>query len=788
MVKHRNIDFFRRYDFLSIRLHFPVEEIGLKKKSEQTICVFRSAWAVACTMGHSYVGTEHLLIGIAMTPCPARRQLERQGLSAQELFGRLLRQHGRGSVCKYLAQGLSERARRCILLAADEERPVQPEGLLRAMLRDGGNGASTLLAGCRIDADLLFTNLYEGQSARKEQTMQNSRLLDQFGVDLVATASSAGRIIGRQKEIETVLRILSRKQKNNPALIGQPGVGKTAVVEGVAQAIAAGAVPDCLRDKHLYMLDIASLIAGTKYRGEFEERIRDILIEVRRAGNIILFIDEMHTLVGAGAAEGAIDAANLLKPALGRGELQLIGATTLTEYRKHIEKDAALERRFRAVQVAEPSKAEAREILEGLRSMLEAHHHLPISNSAIDAAIELSCRYLTDKYLPDKALDLLDEGAACAAMRRNLLCPPDTARELENALHEAVRDGRYEQAAKLRDDLSRLNRAPACLQTVDASDIMAVVSSRTGIPLGTISRSEKQQLLQLETTLCKRIVGQDSAVRAVAEAVRRGRSGLSEGKRPIAAMLFTGPTGVGKTELCKALAEAVYGDEKSLIRIDMSEYMEKFSVSRLIGAPPGYVGHGEGGQLSEQVRRKPYSLVLLDELEKAHPDICGLLLQILEDGILTDSEGRQVDFRNTLLVMTSNLGSASAKRGALGFEASLEDLHLQTLREHFSPELLGRIDCIAVFRPLGQPELEKIAKMQLSSLQERGEKLHLKLSYAPEVAACLARKCLGKGSGARTLRHLLHKELEAPLAARLLSENQELSVSVQVKDGNLLLS
>ena len=788
MVKHRNIDFFRRYDFLSIRLHFPVEEIGLKKKSEQTICVFRSAWAVACTMGHSYVGTEHLLIGIAMTPCPARRQLERQGLSAQELFGHLLRQHGRGSVCKYLAQGLSERARRCILLAANEERPVQPEGLLRAMLRDGGNGASTLLAGCRIDADLLFTNLYEGQSARKEQTMQNSRLLDQFGVDLVATASSAGRIIGRQKEIETVLRILSRKQKNNPALIGQPGVGKTAVVEGVAQAIAAGAVPDCLRDKHLYMLDIASLIAGTKYRGEFEERIRDILIEVRRAGNIILFIDEMHTMVGAGAAEGAIDAANLLKPALGRGELQLIGATTLTEYRKHIEKDAALERRFRAVQVAEPSKAEAREILEGLRSMLETHHHLPISDSAIDAAIELSCRYLTDKYLPDKALDLLDEGAACAAMRRNLLCPPDTARELENALHEAVRDGRYEQAAKLRDDLSRLNRAPACLQTVDASDIMAVVSSRTGIPLGTISRSEKQQLLQLETTLCKRIVGQDSAVRAVAEAVRRGRSGLSEGKRPIAAMLFTGPTGVGKTELCKALAEAVYGDEKSLIRIDMSEYMEKFSVSRLIGAPPGYVGHGEGGQLSEQVRRKPYSLVLLDELEKAHPDICGLLLQILEDGILTDSEGRQVDFRNTLLVMTSNLGSASAKRGALGFEASLEDLHLQTLREHFSPELLGRIDCIAVFRPLGQPELEKIAKMQLSSLQERGEKLHLKLSYAPEVAACLAKKCLGKGSGARTLRHLLHKELEAPLAARLLSESRELSVSVQVKDGNLLLS
>lgn len=785
MEKHRNVEFFAGMNFLRRGKTFPWRNRRMKKQDLKTVRVLRCAFAVSAAMGHSDVGTEHLLLGIAMTPCPARTQLGRQGVQSRELIRRLLDLRGCGCISSRLPQGLSERARQSIACASQEEHPVRPEALLRAMLRDQGSGACALLAGCRIDADLLFTNLYEGQSTRKEQAMQNSGLLDQFGTDLVA--NTPPHIIGRQKEIETVLRILSRRQKNNPALIGEPGVGKTAVVEGVAQAIAEGNVPECLRGKRLYMLDIASLIAGTKYRGEFEERIRDILAEVRRARNIILFIDEMHTLVGAGAAEGAIDAANLLKPALGRGELQMIGATTLTEYRKHIEKDAALERRFRAVQVAEPSKAEAKAILEGLRPALEAHHRLPISDSAVQAAIDLSCRYLTDKFLPDKALDLLDEGAACAAMRRSRLCPPDTARELENALHDAVAEGRYEQAAKLRDDLCRLSRVPDCLQAVDAADIMAVVSGRTGIPLGTLSRSEKQQLLSLEATLSGRIVGQDSAVKAAADAVRRGRSGLSEGKRPIAAMLFTGPTGVGKTALCKALAEAVYGDEKSMIRVDMSEYMEKYSVSRLIGAPPGYVGHGEGGLLSEQVRRKPYSLVLLDELEKAHPDICSLLLQILEDGILTDSEGRQVDFRNTLLVMTSNLGGTDAKRGALGFEASADDAQYRMLREHFSPELLGRIDCIAAFRPLGQAELEKIAQMQLSSLRERGEKLHLKLNIKPEAAVWLAGKCAGAPSGARALRHLLSRQVEAPLAARLLSQPPAEELTLCVQSGELIL-
>ena len=758
------------------------------RDNEQTRQILRQAWGLACFLGHSCVGTEHLLIAIALMPASAAyRALSWQSVSAWELLGQLLQAEGRGLPMERLVQGLSPNARRAVAVAAAEGSPTTPEALLTAMLRDETCGASRLLARCAVSADVLFTDLYLGKTARKEKAMPNTRLLDQFGVDLVERADKSERIIGRQREIETVLQILSRKHKNNPALIGEPGVGKTAIVEGVAQYIAAGRVPEQLRGKRLFALDMASVIAGTKYRGEFEERVRDIVAEVRRVQNVILFIDEMHTLVGAGAAEGAIDAANLLKPALGRGELQLIGATTLSEYRKFIEKDAALERRFRPVQVREPSREETREILEGLREGLEAHHRITITAEALDAAVELSCRYLTDKFLPDKAVDLLDEGAACASMARTLGCSTDTAQEMEQMLRDAVRAGQYEEAAKLRDRLQRLRKSPAVPRMVRAQDIAAAVANRTGIPVGTVSLTEKQRLRTLETTLGKRVIGQDAAVRAVAEAVRRGRSGIAEQKRPVAAMLFTGSTGVGKTELCKALAEAVYGSESAMIRVDMSEYMEKFSVSRLIGAPPGYVGHDEGGELSERVRRRPYSLVLLDELEKAHPDVCGLLLQIMEDGILTDSNGRCVDFKNTLLVMTSNLGSCYAGRAALGFGAQAEDMTLRALQEHFPPEFLGRIDCVATFRPLGEAELTKIAAKQLDALRQRAEARKLHLSYVPELPAFLAKRCLGKRSGARELRRLLQSELEAPLAQILLSEQPKKEVTVLLRDNAIAL-
>ena len=758
------------------------------RDNEQTRQILRQAWGLACFLGHSCVGTEHLLIAIALMPTSAAyRALSWQTVSAWELLGQLLQAEGRGLPMERLVQGLSPNARRAVAVAAAEGSPTTPEALLTAMLRDETCGASRLLARCAVSADVLFTDLYLGQTARKEKAMPNTRLLDQFGVDLVERADKSERIIGRRREIETVLQILSRKHKNNPALIGEPGVGKTAIVEGVAQYIAAGRVPEQLRGKRLFALDMASVIAGTKYRGEFEERVRDIIAEVRRVQNVILFIDEMHTLVGAGAAEGAIDAANLLKPALGRGELQLIGATTLSEYRKFIEKDAALERRFRPVQVREPSRTETREILEGLREGLEAHHRIPISAEALDAAVELSCRYLTDKFLPDKAVDLLDEGAACASMARSMGCPNAATDETEQALRDAVRAGRYEEAAGLRDRLQRQRRHPALPRTVTAQDIAAAVSNRTGIPVGTVSLTEKQRLRELEATLGKRVIGQENAVRAAAEAVRRGRSGLAEQKRPVAAMLFTGPTGVGKTELCKALAEAVYGSESAMIRVDMSEYMEKFSVSRLIGAPPGYVGHDEGGELSEKVRRRPYSLVLLDELEKAHPDVCGLLLQIMEDGILTDSNGRCVDFKNTLLVMTSNLGSRYAGQAALGFGAQAEDMTMRALREHFPPEFLGRIDCVAAFRPLGEAELTKIAQKQLDALRSRAEAKKLHLSCAPELASLLARRCAGKRGGARELRRLIQSELEAPLAQDLLSEKPRQEVAVLVRDDRIIL-
>ena len=729
--------------------------------------VFRQAWAIAGALGHAYVGTEHLLLGLLRTPeCNACRLLFWQGAETERLLVRLVHAHGQGSRLLRLPQGFSPEAAAVVAASADGSS-VTPEKLLLAMVCKRQCRAARLLSEEGIDAEAILPMLCEAMQIRKDDTMQNLRLLDQFGVDMVERADKTDLIVGRQQEIETVLQILSRKHKNNPALIGEPGVGKTAIVEGVAQYLAAGRVPEQLRGKRLYRLDMACLIAGTKYRGEFEERMRDILAELRRAQNVILFVDEMHTLVGAGAAEGAIDAANLLKPALGRGELQLIGATTLTEYRKYIEKDAALERRFRTVQVREPTHAETKVILMGLRPGLEAHHRIAISEDAVNAAITLSSRYLTDKFLPDKAVDLLDEGAALAKMTQ--MKKGGDHGGTERALQEAVRTGRYEQAAALRDRLQTLKRHLPGAPRVEAQDIAQAVSNRTGIPTGLLSLSEKQRLCTLEETLSKRVVGQDDALRAAAEAVRRGRSGLAEQKRPVAAMLFTGPTGVGKTELCKALAEAVYGSENAMIRLDMSEYMEKHAISRMLGAPPGYVGHEDGGELSERVRRQPYSLVLFDELEKAHRDVCGILLQIMEDGVLTDSMGRHVDFKNTMIVMTSNLGSENTVRAALGFGSSADEPLLRSLREYFPPEFLGRIDCIAAFRPLGEAELTRIAQKQLAALCARAANLKVHLALAPEAPRCLALRCLHRPGGAREIRHLIQTEIENPLARRILS-------------------
>ncbi len=729
--------------------------------------VLPRAYALAALLGHSAVGTSHLLIALAMDP---GKPWSRQSLTAGELLACLIRQRGRGSPVGKLPWGLTPAA--ASVLQGQEPLPL-------TLLRREDGGAAAVLNLCGADRNLLFTDFMEASLIGKEKAMQTTRLLDQFGVDLVEQADMDRPIIGRQGEIETVLQILSRKHKNNPALIGEPGVGKTAIVEGVAQYIAAGRVPEQLRGKRLISLDMASVLAGTKYRGEFEERIRDILCEIRRVRNVILFVDEMHTLVGAGAAEGAIDAANLLKPALGRGEIQLIGATTLKEYRKFIEKDGALERRFRCVQVREPTKRETEEILRGLQQGLETHHGIPITEDAIVAAVELSCRYLSDKFLPDKAVDLLDEGAALAGLRRV------TGGSVGRELSHAAETGDYGLAATLRQ---RLRSGVTGGNAVSREDIAAAVADRTGIPVGVLSLSEKERLRSLEQLLGKRVVGQDQAIRRVCEAVRRGRSGIAEEKRPIATLLFTGPTGVGKTELCKALAEGVYGSEKAMIRVDMSEYMEKFSLSRLIGAPPGYVGHEEGSEFCEQVRRRPYSLILLDELEKAHGDVCGILLQIMEDGILTDSLGRRVDFRNTLLVMTSNLGSDKGNRGTLGFGNGGEEPAVRALRERFPPEFMGRIDCIATFRSLEKEDLTRITSLELDRLAKRAEDRGILLHRDPALSEGIAERVLHRPGGAREIRHLIRQEIEAPLADLLLTNHPPKTVDITTTLGAITLA
>ena len=745
--------------------------------------ILRGAWAQAVGMGHSYVGSEHLLLALSeQSGTPAGRLLRWAGLEPGMLRRAILRRSGRGDGTARLPQGLTGEAMDVLSGARAEMRQlgrkrICPEHILLAISRREDSTAAGILRDSGVSTDCVFSEITISLRCREaaEKREHDLRLLEQFSVDMVAKAAETETIIGREEEISTVIEILCRKNKNNPALIGEPGVGKTAIVEGLAQRIAAGQVPEQLMGKRLMSLDMASLVAGTKYRGEFEERIRDIIAEIRRAGDIILFVDELHTIVGAGSAEGAIDAANIMKPALGRGEIQIIGATTTDEYRKYIEKDAALDRRFRSVTVREPTDEETLAILQGLRPGLERHHRVKITDEAMTAAIRLSRRYLTDRFLPDKALDLLDESAASLRMEtlRGRFGRPagKSQTELEQELDRAIRRSQFEQAAELRDKLRQLQQTGG-KAAVTEENLMKIVSRKTGIPVGRLSGSERSRLLDLEQELKKSVIGQDEAIHIAAGAVRRGRSGLADHRRPVAALLFMGPTGVGKTELCKALAEAVYGSRDAMLRLDMSEYMERHAVSRLIGAPPGYVGHGEGGELTEKVRRRPYSLILLDELEKAHHDVTGLLLQIFEDGILSDSEGRTVDFRNTLIVMTSNVGSREQGGEALGFlPRSREDRAMESLRQVFSPEFLGRIDAVAVFRRLAEADLCRIADKLLGETARRAEQAGVCLEIDGEAAAWFARRC-GPESGARELRHRIQREIEDPLANRILAAEQ----------------
>ena len=757
-----------------------------------------SAGRYARQMGHGYVGSIHLLLAMAEETGITGQTLRFAGLDGELLMDMILVLYGEGQKDLPLPQGLTPSAKRILRGAAGEarnldSREVRSIHILLSLLRRERTQAQQLLKLGNVDADILFTQAmdairWEAQLPLKsKKEAVTTKLLEQFSEDLVTKAAAMDPVIGREKEIDTVIGILSRKNKNNPALIGEPGVGKTAIAEGLAQRMAAGKVPPQLKNKRLVSLNMANLVAGTKYRGEFEERLRDVLAEIRRSGDVILFVDEMHTIVGAGAAEGAIDAANIFKPALGRGELQMLGATTLEEYRKFIEKDPALDRRFRPVMVTEPTKEATMSILRALKPGLERHHHLRITEEAMKEAVRLSVRYLPDLYLPDKAIDLLDEGASHARMEELHAGRLNAARqELEQELHEAVRESRFEKAAQLRDKMQRMAAGPSesrRLRTVTGADIAWAVSARTGIPVGRLTADERERLLRLEQILSSRVIGQAKAVQVVAEAVRRGFSGIQDENRPIASLLFTGPTGVGKTELCRALAEELFGSRDAMIRLDMTEYMEKQSVSRLIGAPPGYVGYEDGGKLTEAVRRRPYCLVLLDELEKAHRDVTGILLQIMEEGVLTDSTGRRVSFKNAIVVMTSNVGGELRGDG-LGFRpAGRTEETDQALRQAFSPEFLGRLDQIVCFTPLGAGAMEAIAWKYLQQVQERGAAIGVQLQYPQELAAHLCRSC-GSKDGARRLRRQVQDQVENGLASFLLESGKKPGkVKVLLEDG-----
>lgn len=777
----------------------------------------RLAHEYAAAHGHGYVGSEHLLYGlVAEGDNAAARLLLRLGINREALGARLCGMLGTGTPGNQTPQGLTPRVKRIIESALSEStrmgnRYIGSEHLLLGILSEGDSVATRLISSFGVDLGRLYNDIilsFSGESApdprrdipparqNREKTDSEGKLLRQFGRDLTEQARSGklDPVVGREREISRMILILSRRSKNNPVLIGDPGVGKTAVVEGLAARIAAGNVPDTLQQRRIIMLDIPCMIAGTKYRGEFEDRMKNIMREVCRAGNIILFIDELHIIAGAGAAEGAVDAANILKPALSRGEIQLIGATTRQEYRKHIEKDAALERRFQPISVGEPSEEEAFEILCGLRGAYESHHGVAITDDAIRRAIALSVRYLNDRNLPDKAIDLMDEAASKARM--STLTPPELIRDLEKQIaalcqqkEAAILAQDFEKAAALRDEEQKKQRERDEFRSrwrtdkrflhaeITEAQIAEVVSDWTGIPVARMLEDERERLANLPESLRRRVVGQEEAVCAVSAAVKRGRIGLSDPQRPIGSFLFLGPSGVGKTELARALCETVFGSERMLIRIDMSEYMEKHAVSRLIGSPPGYVGHDEGGYLTERVREKPYSVVLFDEIEKAHPEIFHILLQILEDGRLTDACGRLVDFKNTMIVMTSNIGAEHiGERARLGFspESGLAQKEvrarvLSALRHTFRPELLNRIDNMIVFHPLTHADLTQIARRMISETVERAHALDITLRIDDSVAQEFARRAFEEKDGARLLRRMIESEITSQVADAYLN-------------------
>ncbi len=792
-------------------------------------------------MGHGYVGSEHLLLGlIREEEGIAHRVLSEYGVTDEMVCDVLQRSVGKGLSGTAPSQGLTPRAKSVVELAVSEAARmgssyIGTEHLLMGILREGGNMALRILRTMGVDSKKMYSSIVQklndtphtvtsGASTANRESDKKNKTLAEFTRDLTeaARAGKLDPVVGREKEIQRVIQILSRRTKNNPVLIGEPGVGKTAIAEGLAERIASGDVPEELLDKKILSLDLSGMVAGTKYRGEFEERIKNTLAEVKKAGNVILFIDELHTIVGAGSAEGAVDAANIIKPALGRGEIRVIGATTLNEYRKYIEKDAALERRFQPVTVGEPTPEATLEILKGLRDKYESHHKLTITDEALEAAVQLSKRYIGDRFLPDKAIDLMDEAASQVRMTAEASSPDLKALEEKiTALHrektEAVAAQDFEKAAQLRDieknyqeqvEIERDNWRKQLAQNrgnVTADDVAKVVAGWTGIPVTRLTEDESMRLLKLEEKLHQRVVGQDEAVNAVAKAIRRSRVGLKDPKRPIGSFLFLGPTGVGKTELCKTLAEAMFGDENAMVRIDMSEYMEKHTVSRLVGSPPGYVGHEEGGQLTEKVRRKPYSVVLFDEIEKAHEDVWNILLQILEDGIVTDSQGRKVDFKNTIIVMTSNVGAKNitADAARLGFDGSekgekeseevrfdrIRDAVMADLKRTFRPEFLNRIDEIIVFRQLTEDNIRQIARRMLDVTGARMAQQGITLAADDDAVAELARDGFDPQYGARPLRRAIQSMVEDAVAEKML-EGQLKSgdtAHVRLRDGKVVI-